>query len=600
MAEMSKEIRKFSKEQIEVIFRKAAPITDSKARYPGFKPSTTILPKGSVHGKGALPLPCDIVFERDVSAKVRDGTTIYANVFRPAGDQKVPAIITWTPYGKGCGYQTLDQFPGRMGVPRKGLSELQTFEGPDPAYWCNHGYAIVNADSRGAFNSEGDIYFWGSQDAQDGYDFIEWVGIQKWCNGKVGMTGNSWLAIAQWFIASTNPPHLSAIAPWEGITDLYRQDVCRGGIPEPGFNETILMHLYGNNRVEDIPAMVAKYPLMNAYWEDKKPKLEQINVPAYVVASYTNPLHVRGTFEGFRKMSSKDKWLRVHNTGEWPDYYTPAHVEDLRRFFGHYLKGIDNGWEKTPRVRMSVLDPGGTDVVGRPENEFPLARAHHQKLFLDAATGRLSPDPVTKESIFRYKADDGKGKATFTITFDQDTELTGYMKLHLWVEAEGCNDMDLFVFIQKLNSKGKRLGHRWVKLPNPFMSALTKFSYSRQNKKVEMMFYSGPNSRLRVSQRQIDTAKSTESEPYHTHAVEEPLSPGQIVPVEISLLPTSIRYHAGQQLRVIVQGYNLIDLSAMMPGIAAAPTRNKGEHIIHTGGRYDSYLLVPMIPLSPQ
>ena len=113
------------------------------------------------------------------------------------------------------------------------------------------------------------------------------------------------------------------------------------------------------------------------------------------------------------------------------------------------------------------------------------------------------------------------------------------------------------------------------------------------------MFYSGPYGRLRVSHRQIDTAKSTESEPYHTHAVEELLSPGQIVPVEISLLPTSICYHAGEQLCVIVQGYNLIDLAAMLPSMAAAPTRNKGEHIIHTGERYDSYLLVPVIPLRP-
>jgi predicted acyl esterase len=71
---------------------------------------------------------------------------------------------------------------------------------------------------------------------------------------------------------------------------------------------------------------------------------------------------------------------------------------------------------------------------------------------------------------------------------------------------------------------------------------------------------------------------------------------GQIVPVEISLLPTSICYHAGEQLSVMVQGYNLIDLSAMLPGIAAAPMCNRGVHIIHTGGKYDSHLLVPVIP----
>jgi predicted acyl esterase len=591
-----KEVRKFQNEEIEVIFRKAVPISDPEASYPGFNPSTTVLAKGSVHGKGALPLPCDIAFERDVAVKLRDGITIYADIFRPTGDEKVPAIVAWSPYGKEGSYQSLDRFPGRMGVPRSALSNLQTFEGPDPAYWCNHGYAVVHPDARGVFSSQGDIYFWGTQEAEDGYDFIEWLAVQSWCNGKLGLTGNSWLAISQWFIASTHPPHLAAIAPWEGVSDLYRHDVCRGGIPNPGFNEFILKHLYGNNRAEDIPAMVAKYPLMNAYWEDKIAKLEQINVPAYVVASYTNPLHVRGTFEGFRRMSSKDKWLRIHNTGEWHDYYVPAHVEDLRCFFDRHLKGIDNGWEQTPRVRMSILDPGGTDVVGREENEFPLARTQYQKLYLDAATGKLSPDPVTQEAMISYQADDGKGKATFTIKFDQDTELTGYMKLRLWVEAKGGNDMDLFVFIQKLDRKGKRLSHLWVTPPNLLMNLLFKLLYSIQSKKVEILFYSGPNSRLRVSHRQLNPAKSTPSEPYLTHAVEELMSPGQIVPVEISLMPTSMHWRAGEQLRVVVAGYSLADFGALLPGLPAAPTRNKGEHIIHTGGKYDSHLLVPKIP----
>jgi uncharacterized protein len=80
-----------------------------------------------------------------------------------------------------------------------------------------------------------------------------------------------------------------------------------------------------------------------------------IKIPAYIVASYTSPIHTHGSFEGFRQIASKEKWLRVHNSGEWPDYYDPAHVEDLRKFFDRYLKGIENDWEKTPRVRLSIL-----------------------------------------------------------------------------------------------------------------------------------------------------------------------------------------------------------------------------------------------------
>ena len=119
--------------------------------------------------------------------------------------------------------------------------------------------------------------------------------------------------------------------PWEGVTDLYRQDICRGGIPNIGFNEWGIAGMTGNNRVEDIPAMLQRYPLMNSYWDDEKraSNLEKIIVPAYIVASWTNDIHTLGTLDGFRQISSRDKWLRVHNTHEWPDYYTPENVDDF-------------------------------------------------------------------------------------------------------------------------------------------------------------------------------------------------------------------------------------------------------------------------------
>ena len=376
----SSKAREDKNEKIKIIFRQSTPLSDSKCRYPGFKPGTTTLPKGSVHRKGALPLPCDIVFERDVALPMRDGAVIYINIFRPIGAEKVPAIIAWSPYGKEGGFQTLDQLPGRMGIAVSALSNLQAWEGPDPAYWCNHGYAIVNPDARGAFSSEGDIHHWGSQEADDGYDLIEWLAAQEWCNGKVALSGNSWLAISQWFIASKQPPHLAAIAPWEGFTDFYRDHLARGGIPDPVFNSDILSHLYGNHRTEDTSAMIAKYPLMNAYWEDKATKLEKIDVPAYVVSSWSNPIHVNGTFEGFRRISSKEKWLRVHNKMEWPDYYDPANTEDLRRFFDRYLKDLQNGWEQTPPGTHLCPRPGRRRSGGPGGRRIPAVSNGVQKI----------------------------------------------------------------------------------------------------------------------------------------------------------------------------------------------------------------------------
>lgn len=66
-----------------------------------------------------------------------------------------------------------------------------------------------------------------------------------WCNGSVALVGNSWLAIAQWFIAAERPPHLKCIAPFEGASDAYRESLCRGGVPQPQFSAFVRHQLVG-------------------------------------------------------------------------------------------------------------------------------------------------------------------------------------------------------------------------------------------------------------------------------------------------------------------------------------------------------------------
>ncbi|WP_158893897.1 MULTISPECIES: CocE/NonD family hydrolase [unclassified Pseudomonas] len=70
------------------------------------------------------------------------------------------------------------------------LSELNKFEGIDPAFWVNRGYVVLQPDSRGAYKSEGNLVYWGTQLGEDGYDFVEWAADQNWSNGKIGMAGN--------------------------------------------------------------------------------------------------------------------------------------------------------------------------------------------------------------------------------------------------------------------------------------------------------------------------------------------------------------------------------------------------------------------------
>jgi len=566
--EISYETIQFGTESIEVAFRKAKPLetknrgielqTPSKIE---FKPGTSTLKKGTTFIENGVKLPCDIIWHRDVGVKMSDGVTIYADIYLPAESEKVPAILSWSPYGK-----TIPQ-PAPPGVPPDAVSGLQKFEGPDPAYWCNHGYAIINVDARGSMFSEGDIYMWGTMSANDCNDFIQWTAAREWCNGKVAMSGNSWLGIIQWFAAAQNPPQLAAIAPWEGHIDLYRYDVLRGGIPDTAFNNFNTSTQIGLNRIEDMAAMAVKYPLMNAYWRDKAPQLERITIPAYIVASWGG----HHTIDAFRRISSKEKWLRVHNTGEWPDYY--EYTEELRRFFDYFLKDVKNGWENTPRVRLSILDPGGIDEVNRPEREWPLARTRYEKLYLDASTNSLSPRPVTNESAVRYKSDDNQSEVTFTIEFKGDAEYTGYVSLHLWIETDTADDADIFVLLQKLNSDDKPVSGGFG--------------------------FIGPDGRLRASHSRLDTSRSTPWLPYHPHDREEFLKPGKVVPLDIEIRPMGMRWHSGEKLQLIVAGYNVLSrFRKGMPGGMNLPgpiTRNNGYHIIHSGGGYDSYLLMPRV-----
>lgn len=507
-----------------------------------------------------------ILCEQDVPVVLRDGTTIYTDIYRPAGETNIPCIVSWSYYGKRPG-DGMSEWQV-MGVPPGTISTMSKFESPDPGYWCRHGYAIANVDPRGTGHSEGDINMFGTQDAKDGYDFIEWVAKQHWCNGRVGMGGNSCVAMTQFRVAAQQPPHLVCIAPWEATTDIYRESIYEGGIPALSFNEFIVASLTGPNKIDDQVAMARRYPLMNAYWEDKIPDFKKIKIPTYACASWSH-FHLRGSFNAFRKIRSTRKWMRAHREQEWPDLYNPNNIEDLRRFFDRYLRNINNGWEMTPRYRIEVMDAFDCDYqTNRPEKEFPLARTQYKKLFVDVQNSRLCDEPVELESKISYDANEGV--ANFDFKFNEDTEITGYMKLRLWVEADGHDDMDMFVNIQKTDADGNLLPTYILGEPHP-----------------------GTWGKMRVCHRALDEKLSTDYEPVQSHRREDKLKSGEIVPVDIAIVPSSKIWHKGQKLRVQIAG-RYIREGWFEP--LAWETDNKGNHIIYSGGKYESYLQIPVIP----
>lgn len=580
MADTITKIEKFGDVELETIYRKAripasaeemahAPATSEDENWDGLGEKSLA---GAAHGFCApfnqrtyLAEP-GIICEQDVPVTLRDGTTIYADIYRPEGETRIPVIVSWSMFGKRPG-DGFDEWQ-IIGVPPGAVSKMAKFESPDPAFWCREGYAVANVDPRGVGHSEGDINLFGTQDARDGYDFIEWIATQHWCSGKVGMGGNSGVAMTQWRVAAQQPPHLACIAPWEGTGDLYRESLFTGGIPARSFNEFILSSLTGPAYLDDTVAMSKKYPFLNEYWADKIPEWKKIRIPVYTTVCW-NHFHLRGSMEGFRRIRSTKKWLRAHREFEWPDTYCIAGIQELKLFYDRYLKEIRNGWELTPRVRLEVMDSYEFNYqTNRPEKAFPLKRTEYKKLYVDAANNALSFEPVETESKVSY--DGAEGQVTFDVPFTEDTEITGFMKLRLWVEAEGHDDMDLFVSIQKLDKGGDWLPVSVLEEPHP-----------------------GAWGTMRVSRRALDEKLSTHYLPIQAHQKDEKLSPGEIVPVEIEIWPHSRIWHKGEQLRVRVAG-RYIREGWFEPLMWDAD--NKGRHVIHSGGQYDSYLQIPVIP----
>lgn len=577
---------------VRKVFTPSRPL-EPGARYgilSGFEPGTRTLEAGFRIAPPFKPLPVDIVFDKDVPVTLRDGVTIHVDLFRPAGAERVPVIVAWSPYGKGQGTSaSVMGIFGMVGLDNAVVSGLAKFEGPDPAYWCAQGYAICNPDIRGVVDSEGDSVLWDRQEGRDCYDLIEWLGVQDWCTGKVAMSGTSYLAVSQWFTAVEQPPHLAAINPWEGVSDVYRDLVMRGGMPDNGFAEQLQNNsFWGKGQREDILAEAERHPLMNELWENKIPRFEKIDVPAYVVASYSNTLHTAGTFRAWRRMASEDKWLRVHNSQEWPDYYDAANTEDLRRFFDHFLKGEENGWERTPRVRYSLLDLHGGDRVNVPAEEFPPADVTPVRYYLDGLSRSLATTAPGVGAAADYTVGTDLDLVSFVTRFDQETVLVGYPKAHLWVEAEGADDMDLFLLVQKLDAYGTPLQAFTVPNRNARVHDVTERGAS-------ILRYKGSDGRLRVSMRHLDEKLSTEDVPAHSFDRVEKLSPGEVVEVEIDLLPLGLTFHPGEQLRLVVSSRS--PLGTMMPGNRPYTTPHGGRHIVHTGGDRASYLQLPVKPV---
>jgi putative CocE/NonD family hydrolase len=224
-----------------------------------------------------------------------------------------------------------------------------------------------------------------------------------------------------------------------------------------------------------------------------------------------------------------------------------------------------------PPVRVEVRDTGDAVHQIREEAAWPLPSTRWTPLYLHDG-GTLHDEPATSAGVVQFES--RNGRASFTWRVSSDLELTGPMKLRLHVEARGADDLHLFAAVRKLRD-GAEIG----------FEGSYGFPYDTVTKGW-----------LKASHRRLDEARSEPRRPVHPQDKSEPLQPGQIVPVEIELLPSSTIFRRGDVLRLDVQGHWFFPRDPFRGQFPAAYEPSPpASAVLHMGGAYDAHLLVPVI-----
>lgn len=225
----------------------------------------------------------------------------------------------------------------------------------------------------------------------------------------------------------------------------------------------------------------------------------------------------------------------------------------------------------------------GGDELNISADEFGYGdNVEYTKFYLDGKFRGLNKEASKEEVIAKYDTQGLPGRISFMTTFDEETNLVGYPKLHLYAEVEGADDADMFVWMQKLDKNGNMLSE--FTIPNNG-AAIRDFT----DDEASITRYKGSWGKLRPSMRHLDERESTNEVPVYSFDHVEKLEKGQVVEVDIVMSPIGLKFYKGESIRIVISPKEEYG-NGMMPGTPGCTPNNKGWQIIHTGGDKASYL----------
>jgi uncharacterized protein len=450
--------------------------------------------------------------------RARDGVELRYSVLLPKGRGPFPVIINYSGYDPGAigGYSYQHNNTAMSNALDASLLE--------------RGYAVLGVNARGTGCSEGVFDFLGPRYGMDGADVVEWVSRQSWSNGLIGMANWSWAGMSQIATASEQPAHLKAIAPGMALTDPRLDSWALGGVPSPGFITGWWMFLHsrwlavrssaeaehdqrclaqvernyqsGQNPDVNLPTALTRHPLRDEWIQDRTilDKAQRIEVPVLSMEAFQDEATTARAGYYQDLLAPEKLWL-VQTNGNHDLYESLQFRPILLAFLDHFVKGIDNGFERRPHVE--VWQETTSRGTGRGGDHDALAKAGwvytrptlpvavDTTALTLAAGGHLAmPDETTGASgadSFRYPVEGPaidvdpyapawgglssgwrQGSLAYTSApLTRNVVMYGPASADLWISSTE-SDADIQVTVSELRSGGEEVfvQRGWLRLSN--------------------------------------------------------------------------------------------------------------------------------------